>query len=268
MLQLLGIDHLQEPIDRVKGMPLYQFFFCIKGQGEFILHHRKYLISPGDGALLYPDEPHSYHGLTADWTLDFIGFSGSLCTDFLKNLYIPESSVFHFSDAELFPLRLHQIYALYSNKDSASSDLGLSLSKELYGFLLELSVSAKKSTSSSPIIENALVQRILIYLEENYASDFSLTALSDYTNRSKEYLCSIFKKEMKQTIMKYLLTIRIGHARIFLLLYPEKKCFEIAKMCGFESSNYFIRVFKSVLGCTPEQYRLSDTSGSKSASTR
>ena len=42
---------------------------------------------------------------------------------------------------------------------------------------------------------------------------------------------------------------------LFLEQYPEKKAYEIGKMCGFESPSYFGKNFREIVGLTPEQYR-------------
>ena len=55
--------------------------------------------------------------------------------------------------------------------------------------------------------------------------------------------------------MHYLLMLRISHAKIYLIQYPDKKVTEISKMCGFESPSYFGKLFRREVGMTPEQYR-------------
>lgn len=85
--------------------------------------------------------------------------------------------------------------------------------------------------------------------------DLSLNDLSDYMQLSKEYLCTVFKSKMQTTIMKFLLDLRISHARIFLLQYPEKRVAEISQMCGFDSPSYFGMQFKKIVGVTPENFR-------------
>ena len=76
-LRLLGIGHRQEPINRPAGLALYQWFFCVKGKGEFISDHQRSVVSEGQGLLIYPDIPHIYRSLSEDWTVHFAGFDGS-----------------------------------------------------------------------------------------------------------------------------------------------------------------------------------------------
>lgn len=92
-------------------------------------------------------------------------------------------------------------------------------------------------------------------MEQHYDRDLSLDELAELVGLSKEYLCTLFKKTMKQTIMQYLLTIRISQARTLLIRFPEKKVQEIAKLCGFESPSYFGKKFKQETGMTPDAFR-------------
>ena len=40
-VELLGVDHLQEPIQSPHGFPAFQWLFCTKGKGEFINNGQK-----------------------------------------------------------------------------------------------------------------------------------------------------------------------------------------------------------------------------------
>lgn len=56
--------------------------------------------------------------------------------------------------------------------------------------------------------------------------------------------------------------IRINRRRIVnachRLKYTEVTTTKVAAQCGFESYEYFVRVFKKIQGCTPKEYRRSD----------
>ena len=55
----------------------------------------------------------------------------------------------------------------------------------------------------------------------------SLDDISRYVRLSKEYICTLFKRAMQQTIMRCFIKIRIGRARIYLLQYPGKRVLEV-----------------------------------------
>lgn len=250
--KLLGVNHLQEPVQRPHGFPVFQWFYCVKGQGEFIINGQRSIISKGQGLLIYPHISHSYKGLTSDWTVHLIGFGGNACTEILQTLHMLESGVYHFSNSDIFPTHIENLLYL-SQRDITEKET--ELSKACYSMLLDLSPSIRQIHNTTATYENELVRKLIDYMEEKYACDISLNELTDYVNLSKEYMCNLFKHTMHQTIMQYLQTVRISRARIFLIQYPEKHVAEIAHMCGFESPSYFGKVFKKIAGCTPDNFR-------------
>lgn len=251
-LELVGIGHRQEPIRRPNGIPLYQWFYCVKGKGEFIVNGQRSVITEGQGLLIYPQVSHIYQALTPDWTVDFFGFGGSLCHDLLSSLEMHETGVYHLSRPEVFVSHIQRFYEI---RQQAISGKIREYSKECYAFLLDLSPCITRINPSSHVDADDLTTELILYMEHHYDRDISLDELADLVNLSKEYMCTLFKKTMKQTVMHYLLTIRISRAREYLIRFPDKKVLEIAKMCGFESPSYFGKRFKLETGMTPDTFR-------------
>lgn len=251
-LQLFAIDFLQPPVNRPDGVPYYQWFCCVKGQGELIVNRQRFLISPGQGFFLCSNVSHAYQPVSPGWTLHIFGFSGSLCPELLKQLHMHESGAFQFSEQDLFGRHMKQLLQIYKN---CRNERTLACSKECYSFLLDLSQNISRSRSVQYAQENRVAVTIIAYLEHHYQNPVTLSELSEIVNLSRDYMCALFRQETGQTIMQCLMEIRIGHARHFLTLYPEKRALEIGRMCGFESPSYFGKMFKKEVGLSPEQYR-------------
>lgn len=251
-LRILGSDHQQEPIFRPRGLSVFQWFYCVRGRGELIVNQQRSLLHQGQGALIYPCVPHSYRGLTDDWTVHFFGFAGPNCMELLKTFRMHESGVYHFADTEVFPTYIQRLLQI---RKQPAEHRDAAFSKACYCFLADLSFCIQRINTAVPIQENAVIRKITDYLEEHYADSVFLDDLAAHVQLSKEYMCALFKQAMHQTIMRRLLEIRISRARVFLLQYPEKRVLEIAQMCGFHSPSYFGMVFKKEVGVTPENYR-------------
>lgn len=253
-LWMFGVNHKQELVHRPQGVPYFQWFFCVKGQGELILGSQRSIISEGQGFLIFPDTAHLYRGTTPNWVLHIIAFNGSLCSEILNILQMGESGSYHFSDNKIFEKHIQNLLWLHENR---SANRTQSYSKECYDFLLDISQCITHIHEFSYEQGNALVLKIVTYLEKNYRDCISLDTLASTVNLSKDYMCALFKSATGQTIVHCLTNIRIGHARQFLIQYPDKKVLDIARDCGFESPSYFGKIFKREIGITPDQYRKS-----------
>lgn len=251
-LELMGLDHRQEPIMRPNGMPLFQWFYCVQGQGEVIVDNRRSVISQGQGLLIYPDVPHVYRAITPDWTVHFLGFQGLLCNEILKTLQMHETGVYYFSDSEVFVRHMSELYHLYQTAPLKSVR---EFSKACYDFLIDLSPCITRIYPAAEAEESERIAKVISYIEQYYDRDLPLDVLALEAGLSKEYLCTLFKKSMQQTLSHFILSIRISRARSLLIRFPNMKIAEIAKQCGFASPSYFGKQFKHQMGMTPEQFR-------------
>ncbi|HOK94833.1 MAG TPA: helix-turn-helix transcriptional regulator, partial [Anaerohalosphaeraceae bacterium] len=67
-------------------------------------------------------------------------------------------------------------------------------------------------------------------------------------------LAHLFREQMGVTIVDYLTSIRIQHAKR-LLLTSENNCTRICYEVGYNNQSYFTRVFKQLVGMTPREFR-------------
>ncbi len=99
-----------------------------------------------------------------------------------------------------------------------------------------------------------LIDKIIEYINENYASSLTMrdVAAAFYLNPS--YFCKLFKEETGKTFTNYLMSIRVDNAKR-LLTDSSMKLYEIASAVGYTNVQYFSTVFKEVEGITPSQFR-------------
>lgn len=102
--------------------------------------------------------------------------------------------------------------------------------------------------------QNLIVLKAVNYIRENYPKEITLTQLAELLNVTPEYLSSLFYKEMRVNFVTFLKNFRISHAKR-LIAENRHKIHEIAQMVGFSDPKYFNRVFKSVCGISPSEYK-------------
>ena len=113
---------------------------------------------------------------------------------------------------------------------------------------------AEGMTSKSIYSTDDIVEKVKLYVQKNYQQDLTLEFITSlfYINRS--YCSHLFKKVTGNNFVDYVNSIRIEKAEA-LLIHTDKKMYQIAKVVGYDNAKYFFRIFKKVVGVTPEQFR-------------
>lgn len=253
LLRSLGIGHLQDPIYRPNGFPVWQLFYGVSGSGEFLMDGSRGILRPGQAALLAPNEAHSYHCLEGEWVMHYIGFEGKLCQKLLTSLDLGQSGLYSMARPEVL---VGHLMTLEQIQMEARSDSGSLSSKELYALLLDFSQSITRLPDSRYAEATGMEKEMILYLEDHYQDDISLDDLAAQFRRTPEYLCGIFKAATGETISHYLRRIRVHQAKVLLMERPDAGLREISEACGFHSVSYFGKVFREATGFTPQGYRL------------
>lgn len=92
------------------------------------------------------------------------------------------------------------------------------------------------------------------YFDKNFATIGDLDSVCKSLYINKFYLTHVFKEQMGIPPVKYLILKRIDYAKN-LLVSTDQNVGDVAKACGYVDTGYFCRVFKSIEGVTPLQYR-------------
>ncbi len=122
--------------------------------------------------------------------------------------------------------------------------------RKLLDFLDELSPLILQARPN----QGQTVSDIKQYLQEHYSEAISLQVLAQHFFLHPNYLSKLFLEKTGQNFVDYLSQLRIHHARR-LLAETELKIYDIAPMVGYESSKYFSKLFKELVGLSPRDYR-------------
>lgn len=99
-----------------------------------------------------------------------------------------------------------------------------------------------------------MIAKVQRYIDEHYAQDISLTTLSNVFFIHPIYLSRLFKEKTGMNYLDYVTEVRIMHAKE-MLRNPALKVYEICQMVGYDSPRYFSKLFKSLTGTTPKEYK-------------
>ena len=98
-----------------------------------------------------------------------------------------------------------------------------------------------------------IVMDLLEYMHENYQTA-TLKGIAEKFGYSDSHLCRMFLKETGKSIGRVLTETRMNKALEYLG-DTDLKMYEISELIGYESHEYFQRVFKKYFGMTPLQCR-------------
>lgn len=102
--------------------------------------------------------------------------------------------------------------------------------------------------------EKKLVEIAKEFIENHYNENITLSKMANITYVNPNYFCEVFKSQTSENFVDYLTRVRIEKAKI-LLKDIRMKTYEVSQRVGYESSEYFSKVFKKVVGVTPSEFR-------------
>lgn len=99
-----------------------------------------------------------------------------------------------------------------------------------------------------------IVRKVLLLIREKYAQDLSLGQIADEYGVNPSYFSKKFKDETGCNFIDYLTAVRMEQARA-LLENTALPVAAVSSRVGFREAKYFSRVFSSVMGMKPTEYR-------------
>lgn len=101
----------------------------------------------------------------------------------------------------------------------------------------------------------SLVEKIDRYILSNFEQQINLQSLSEQFGLVPSYLSRIYKNAKGLSPTNRIIQLRVEQARKLLTADPDMTMQEIAKLVGFNDPYYFSKIFKSVTGKAPSDYR-------------
>ena len=134
---------------------------------------------------------------------------------------------------------------------SKNTDLDtLEAYSRFYRFLQTLIVKMKQSD----IAIDKTLQTAIGYITDNWNKDISVASIAKRCCVSESTLYHLFKKELGQTPISFINSIRIN-VSIEHLENSNYSISTISSLVGFNSENHFRKVFTDLTGTTPLKYR-------------
>lgn len=124
--------------------------------------------------------------------------------------------------------------------------------QELVNYLYKLSQGIMIEHESSR--NKKKIQEAIDYIHNYYNKDLNMAMVSNYVSMNYSFFSQIFKEYTGINFVNYLKEVRVNKAKGYLA-NTDKKIAEISNLIGYENEKHFMKVFKSVVGVSPTEYR-------------
>jgi AraC-like DNA-binding protein len=235
-----------------------ELYYLVKGEREYFIEDAFFKLTEGDMVLIPQNLLHRTAGKGASRFLVY--FSEALLQKFftegaLAPLLSNRPCVFRPDETER--ARISMIFSsLLSEYTRAEREQSPPSEPLVAGYLYQLLFTMTYGNNTYVPHEYAdeRIAQVVRYINENYNHITDIEEIAEHFFISKFHLCRIFNKNLGIPLVTYLNTIKIREA-CTLIKEGHLNLTEIAIRCGFNSSSYFCKVFKSEKGLSPTEYK-------------
>jgi AraC-like DNA-binding protein len=243
-----------------------QFYYFVSGRAVLECGANRFPVATGSFVVINSNELHCMEGLTDDLLFYVIRidptFLFSNQVDLLQTKYLAPLTQNRITFQNLIendePILgcVKQMIQEYNEKQTGYELAVKSSVYQLIVFLLRGYVGKIMSAEEFEEKNRILLRFDSVFqmIQEHYGEKISLAKLAESVNISTCHFCRTFKQMTGKTTTDFINGVRLEKAAAFLE-QKDLNITEIAMRCGFDSVNYFCRVFHKYYHTTPTRFR-------------
>lgn len=116
------------------------------------------------------------------------------------------------------------------------------------------SPTQRKDVAAVTDSQKQVAKQVAAYIVEHCTEKITLEELGKKFGYSVGHLCRIFKMAQSDSIINFMLKERIKNA-VGLMENTDYSLQRISDECGFDTIQYFSKIFKRYIGMTPKEYK-------------
>jgi len=226
--------------------------YCTAGKGTLMASGKNYRIHSGDLILLPKGSPHAYKADTKDpWTIYWLHFDGALADDFYTHTQMTSPRL----NIGVQP-RVVRIFDGLTDLRRSGYQLAEFIQgcHQLQALLSYIALLVRQQQPQSGKALNW--EHIRALMQEHIHGQLNLDALAAEAKVSKYHFSKKFKAYTGQSPIQYFINMKMQRA-CYLLDSTNQSIKQLAGALGYDDAYYFSRLFKKVIGLSPNQYRQS-----------
>ena len=244
---------------RTKGRAGYHLHVILSGKGVLNVEGREQKLHFGQMFVTKPNEETWYKPDEDDpWIYCWMAFDGKNARAYVESAGFKKGV-----NAQECYIETQEFYRL-ARRILDQPELTMANDLMRLGVLFEfLGLAIESNYKSTQVVRHhheyapdVYVNHALDFIRYNYAS-IKVNDVAKYIGINRSYLTNIFKKKMGVSPQEYLLQYRLSRG-CKLLLETRLSIQEIAQKIGYENPLTFSKMFKSVYGVSPRNYRMQE----------
>lgn len=231
----------------------FQLVYITNGAGLFEYSDGELSVRQGSMIIVRPGVWHRYKPLeNTGWHEVYVGFNGTLAEHFLQHpLFLENKPVIDVGIRE-------DIRSLYFRIEDLIKAEKPGFQKIASGMVIELLGSLVSLENQKPFTGRrleAIIEEVRYNIRTNVEKDVDWQQIANGYCLGYSYFRKMFRKYTGMSPHQYHLELKLLKAKE-LLVSTDKSVKEICFETGFQSCNYFSRLFKEKIGVNPSEFRL------------
>ncbi len=179
-----------------------------------------------------------------NYSRNIVGDFQEVCRDSLISRFEP---LLHPENPGIF----EGIYDRLINLSDINSSCARELVLELL-YLVNAEICKRNFEMTKP--SDDICEAALSYMRQNADKAITLDDLAKLVHLEKSYFARVFKKSTGKSPIEMLISLRLDKASDLIANTDIKIC-DIARMCGYNTTSFFISAYKNRYGITPDRQR-------------
>lgn len=228
----------------------YELVYIDHGSMQMTVDSQDYSLSKYDLMIYYPGQFHS-HYTREDQNCSYLTVIFKMEDDLPESLM---NRVFH-TRKDIYQV-LCRFMKVVQTEGYLNQELSILYLKEVLILLHQFDHKEEADAGVNPMqqhYENTLLNEVLIYINNNIFSAFTVEDLCMKFSVSRSSLQNLFRTNLHISPKQYISNLKLNQAKI-LIQEHNRTISEISDMLGFTSIHYFSRKFKSQYGMSPTDY--------------
>ncbi|SMD10163.1 AraC family transcriptional regulator [Pedobacter nyackensis] len=247
-----ALGHFRE---RRKGCDDNILIYCLHGKGWYEIDNRRYEVCPGQFFHIPATTKYLKYGADEElpWTIFWVHYCGADMDAFNTMLNIsitdgPRDIPYNEKGLQIWSEMYKSLEMGYSRDNLNNANMCL------YHFLSTFLYPERHFLDTD---DKDMIRETIVFMRDSLEERFIVEDFAVRYQLSASHFSNLFRKSTGTSPMEYFIQLKIQKS-CALLYSSTTKIKDIALSLGYDDPYYFSRLFKKLMGISPEQYRLAN----------